>query len=223
MTPRLGAADPRTLLVVDAGHHHRSRTAALASEVTRACFATLTGSELAQDRWTTARVHLRDHGHDLLDALVLGRRPSAVDEIVESTCGADALALVSPCHNASLSALAKLYLDVLPRGALEGLPVVIAIAGASTRHTLVGELVVRPMLTTLGARPVATCLYAAEEDWLPPLCDNETVPQVNSALAGRIDRAAHDLAGAVDEILSTRRLGHVGSPREWRKRASLTV
>ena len=225
-----GDADgTRTLLVVDAGNHGRSRTAALAGAVADTCLASLppraraSGRETDDRPWSIVRVDLRDHGHDLLDALVLGHRSGAVDVIVEASCRADLLVLATPCHNASISALGKLYLDVLPQGAVAGLPVVIAVAGSSTRHTLVGDLVVRPLLSTLGARPIPTSLYAAEDDWLAVPADNALGPQLNSDMAARIARAAHEAAWATYEFRSTSGLAAVGSPREWHNRASLTV
>ncbi len=232
MTSPLGSGldtGPRTVLVVDAGNHRRSRTSALAGAVASTCLAGLTSHsghfrrELDDRPWAIVRVDLRDHGHDLLDALVLGHRSRSVDEIVEATGRADLLVVATPCHNASISALGKLYLDVLPRGAVAGLPAVIAVAGSSPRHTLVGDLVVRPLLSTLGARPIPTSLYAADDDWLAGPVGNSIGPQLNSDMAARIARAAHEAAWAVHEFRSRSGLATVGSPREWDKRASLTV
>ena len=230
----LSLATPRTLVVVDAGHHSHSRTAALATAVAGAALAALTRPSAVEgtaggrhthraNRWVVSRVDVRDHGHDLLDALVRGHDSAGAREVVHATRRAAALVLATPCHNASMSALAKLYLDVLPRGTLEHLPVVMAVAGSSTRHTLVGDLVVRPALSLHGALPLPTCVYAADADWVTGPSHNSVGPQLDSAITPRVTQAARELTWAVSQ--SQRTIGSVGRPnsRTARKPATLTV
>ena len=204
----LSFATPRTLVVIDAGHHSHSRTSALANAVADAALVALTRSAAAEgtvdgrhsyraERWVISPINVRDHDHDLLEVLVRGHDSTAVREVVESTSRAAALVLATPCHNASMSALAKLYLDALPRGALSEIPVVIAVAGSSTRHTLVGELVVRPALSLHGAHPVPTCVYAADTDWVSGHSHNSFGPQLDSAMGPRISQAIRELTWAV--------------------------
>ena len=183
----------RTLLVVDGSHHATSRTAALAANLAQRSLAAL-AERGDESRWTAYPLALRDVGRDLLDGLLTGASSSGSAWVREVTGCADALVLATPCHNASFSALTKLYLDVLGPQALTGLPTLVAVAGASPRHTLVADLVVRPVVSGLGASVVPTAVYAADIDWATTGAGSGASP--SDALADRCQRAADELADA---------------------------
>ncbi len=187
------SARARTLLVVEGSHHATSRTAVLAADLAERSLAALADRD-PESGWTAYPLALRDVGRDLLDALLTGSANSGSDWVREVTSRADVLVLATPCHNASFSALTKLYLDVLGPNALSRLPTLVAVAGASPRHTLVADLVVRPVVSGLGACVAPTAVYAADSDW----ASADATP--GAALARRCSRAADDLAVAAQRV-----------------------
>jgi FMN reductase len=91
---------------------------------------------------------------------------------------------VTPIFNASYSGLFKSFFDVVDEGALADKPVLLGATGGTARHSLALEHAMRPLFTYLRAVVVPTAVYAAAEDW----------GSAESALAGRIGRAARELA-----------------------------
>jgi FMN reductase len=101
--------------------------------------------------------------------------------------GADGLIAVSPIFSASYSGLFKTFFDVLDKDALVGTPVLLGATAGTPRHSLALEHAMRPLFSYLRAIPVPTGVFAASEDWAG-------ADGVDRALAGRIDRAAGELA-----------------------------
>jgi FMN reductase len=89
--------------------------------------------------------------------------------------------------SASYSGLFKTFFDVLDEDALAGTPVLLGATAGTARHSLAMEYAVRPLFAYLRAAVVPTGVVAASEDWAGA--------GTGEALAGRVDRAAGELAG----------------------------
>jgi FMN reductase len=106
---------------------------------------------------------------------------------VDTVAGADGLIAVTPIFSASFSGLFKTFFDVLDKDALVGKPVLLGATAGTARHSLALEHAMRPLFAYLRATVLPTAVFAASEDWAG-------ADGVDRALAGRIDRAAGELA-----------------------------
>jgi FMN reductase len=179
----------RKLTVVSAGLGVPSSSRLLADRLTAATTAAL------RERGVTAEVEvveLREHGHELVDAVLTGFPGGGLRDAVDAVVGADGLIAVTPIFSASYNGLFKLFFDALEDGSLDGKPMLIAATGGTGRHSLALEHAVRPLMTYLHATVVPTGVFAAPEDWAGGAAG---VP----ALDKRIARAAGELADLVAE------------------------
>jgi FMN reductase len=177
----------RTLAVVTAGLSQPSSTRLLADRL-----ATAAGQAL-RDLGVTPEVEiveLREVAHDLTDNLLTGFPSPALGGAIDTVVRADGLIAVTPIFTASYSGLFKTFFDVLDSGALAGKPVLIAATAGTARHSLALDHAVRPLFAYLRALVVPTGVFAASEDW-------GTGGDSSRALAGRIERAAGELAALV--------------------------
>nr|MDT0660665.1 FMN reductase [Micromonospora sp. DSM 115978] len=176
-------APTRRLAVVSAGLSQPSSTRLLAERLAAA-------TRLAAERRGTPLdvdiVDLRDHAHDLVNAMLTGFPAPDLDRTLKRVTGADALIAVTPIFNASYSGLFKSFFDVIEEGALREMPVLIAATGGTARHSLALEHAIRPLFVYLRADVVPTSVFAAPEDWAGGTAAGP--------LATRIDRAAGELA-----------------------------
>ena len=177
----------RALAVVSAGLSNPSSTRLLADRLTAAAVDAL--RERADDP-TVEVIELREHARDLADNLVTGFANKALQTAVDTVTGADGLIAVTPIFSASYSGLFKTFFDVLDKEALVGKPVLLGATAGTARHSLALEHAVRPLFSYLRAVTVPTAVFAATEDWAG-------AGGVDRALAGRIDRAAGELADLV--------------------------
>ncbi|SFL05063.1 FMN reductase [Geodermatophilus ruber] len=177
----------RTLAVVSAGLGTPSTSRLLADRLTSATVAALRDRG---DDATVEVVELREHARDLADNLVTGFANAALRSSVDTVVGADALIAVTPVFSASYSGLFKTFFDVLDKDSLTGTPVLLGATAGTARHSLVIDHALRPLFAYLRAVPVPTGVFAATEDWAGG-------DGIDRALAGRIDRAAGELAGLV--------------------------
>ena len=174
----------RRLAVVSAGLGVPSSSRLLADRLTAAVTAAL------HERGVTAKVEvveLRDHAHELVDAVLTGFPGGGLRQAVDAVVGADGLIVVTPIFSASYNGLFKLFFDALEDGVLSGKPVLAGATGGTGRHSLALEHAVRPLFAYLRAVVVPTAVFAAPEDWAG---GTTGVP----ALAERIARAAGELA-----------------------------
>ena len=178
----------RTLAVVSAGLSNPSPTRPLADRLAAATVAAL---RARGDDTTVEVVELREHARDLADNLTGGFTNSELQAAIDTVVGADAVIAVTPVFSASYSGLFKTFFDVLDKDALIGKPMVLAATAGTARHSLALEFAMRPLFAYLRALPVPTGVFAASEDW---------AGGGDGALAGRIDRAAGELA----EVLAGR-------------------
>ena len=176
----------RTLAVVSAGLSSPSSTRLLADRLTAAAVEAL---RARGDDATVEVVELRTHARDLADNLVAGFPNEALRSAIDTVSGADGLIAVTPIFSASYSGLFKTFFDVLDKEALVGKPVLLGATAGTARHSLALEHAVRPLFSYLRAVTVPTAVFAASEDWAGA--------GVDRALAGRIDRAAGELADLV--------------------------
>ncbi|GAA4156635.1 CE1759 family FMN reductase [Actinomadura keratinilytica] len=176
----------RTIAVVSAGLGQPSSTRLLADRLAAAATAAL--RDLGADT-EVVTVELRDHARQMVDATLTGFTAGALRDAVETVTGADGLVAVTPVFNASFSGLFKMFFDLLERGSLEGVPVLIGATGGTARHSLVLEHAVRPMFAYMRAVAAPTAVYAASEDW-------------GSAGAGGADGLTERVARAGGELAS---------------------
>ena len=177
----------RTLAVVSGGLSNPSSTRLLSDRLTA---ATVEALRRHGDDATVEVVELRAHARDLADNLVTGFPNAALKTAVDTVTGADGLIAVSPIFSASYSGLFKTFFDVLDKDALIGKPVLLGATAGTARHSLALEHAMRPLFSYLRAVTAPTGVFAATEDWAGS-------GGVDRALAGRIDRAAGELADLV--------------------------
>ena len=177
----------RKLAVVSAGLGVPSSTRLLADRLTAATAAAL------RERGVEAQldvVELREHGHELVDAVLTGFAAPALRGAMDAVVGADGLIAVTPIFSASYNGLFKLFFDALEDGSLDGKPTLVGATGGTGRHSLALDHEVRPLMAYLHAVVVPTAVFAAPEDWAGGAAG---VP----ALDRRIARAAGELADLV--------------------------
>jgi FMN reductase len=177
----------RTLAVVSAGLSVPSSTRLLADRVT---VATVDALRERGVEATVEVIELREHARDLADNLVTGFPNQALRSSIETVTGADGVIAVTPIFSASYSGLFKTFIDVLDKDALSGKPVLLGATAGTARHSLALEHAMRPLFSYLRAVTVPTGVFAASEDWAG-------ADGVDRALAGRIDRAAGELADLI--------------------------
>jgi FMN reductase len=177
----------RTLAVVSGGLSNPSSTRLLGDRLTAAAVEAL---KARGEDTTVEVVELRAHARDLADNLVTGFANKDLQTAVDTVTGADGLIAVTPIFSASYSGLFKTFFDVLDKDALVGKPVLLGATAGTARHSLALEHAVRPLFSYLRAITVPTAVFAASEDW-------GGAGGIDSALAGRIDRAAGELADLI--------------------------
>ena len=178
----------RTLAVVSAGLANPSSTRLLADRLTS---STVDALRARGDDATVEVVELRAHARDLADHLVTGFPSPSLRTAIDTVVGADGLIAVTPIFSASYSGLFKTFFDVLDKDSLTGKPVLLGATAGTARHSLAVEFAMRPLFAHLRAVAVPTGVFAASEDWAGS--------GTEKALAGRIDRAAGELAELVTD------------------------
>jgi FMN reductase len=172
-----------TLAVVSGGLREPSSTRLLSDQIDAAVRTELSRSNVAA---SSTLIELRPLGRSVMDAMLTGFAGAELEAAFRTLAEADALIAVTPAFNASFSGLFKSFFDVLPEETLADMPVLIAAAGGTERHSLVLEHALRPMFSYLHAVVSPTGVYAATADF---------GGQAGSAgLAERINRAAVDFA-----------------------------
>lgn len=171
------------LVVVSSGLRDPSTTRLLADRLDDAVRAALANTKTSA---TSTIVELRPLARLIADMMVTGVPAQRLESVFDTLAAADGLIAVTPAFNASFSGLFKSFFDVLPEGALDDMPVLVAATGGTERHSLVLEHALRPMFSYLHAVVSPTGVYATTGDFGTD--DGE------GTLADRIDRAARDFA-----------------------------
>jgi FMN reductase len=184
---RSPSTSSRRIVVVQAGLGQPSTTRLLAERLANASEDALLERG---DEAEVVFVDLREHAHDLANALLTGFATGRLREALDAVGAADAVIAVTPVFQASYSGLFKTFVDVLDDGALRGTPVLLAATAGTARHSLVLEHAMRPMFSYLKAVTVPTAVFAASEDW-------GTGGAMDAGLSSRITVAATELADLV--------------------------
>jgi FMN reductase len=179
----------RTLAVVSAGLSVPSSTRMLADRLAQ---ATVSALEERGIRTEVDVVELRDIAQDVTNNLLTGFPSPRLESALATVTGADGLIAVTPIFTTSYSGLFKSFIDVLEPESLTDQPVLLAATGGTERHSLALDYAMRPLFTYLHANPVPTAVYAASSDW------GTGADAANPGLAGRIGRAARELAALVE-------------------------
>jgi FMN reductase len=177
----------RKLAVLSAGMRVPSSTRLLADRLSEATVAAL------RERGVEVEVHvveLREHAHEVLDAVLTGFPPPALRDDVDAVVHADGLIAVTPIFSGSYNGLFKLFLDGLDEGVLAGKATLVGATGGTGRHSLALEHAVRPLFAYLRSVVVPTAVFAAPEDWAGGVDGVAPLDQ-------RIARAAGELADLV--------------------------
>lgn len=177
----------RTIVAVSAGLGKPSSTRMLADRLSEAAAAEL---EARGHTVTVEAVELRDHAHEIVNAMLTGFSSGELTGALEKVTGADGLVLVTPLFTTTYSGLFKSFVDILDKDSLTGMPVLLGATGGTPRHSLALEYSMRPLLTYLRADVVTTSVFAATDDWAG---EGDKV----NPLPGRIRRAGRELAELV--------------------------
>jgi len=171
------------IVVVSAGLSDPSSTKLLADQLAVAVESAVAarGGEVEVEH-----VELRPLAHQLADNLLTGFAAPQLAAAISAVTHADGLVVVTPVFAASYSGLFKTFFDVIENGALDGKPLVLAATAGTARHSLVLDHALRPLFAYLRAQVMPTGVFAATDDF------------AGDSLAKRVDRAAAELAAAVD-------------------------
>ena len=204
----------RKIIVLSAGLGQPSSTRLLADRLAEASARAL----LDQGSPAEFRVvELRDHAHDVTDAMLTGFPSEALADVLAAVGAADGVVAVTPVFTGSYSGLFKSFFDVLDNTALTGTPVLIGATAGTARHSLVLDHELRPLFSYLRAVVVPTGVFAAAEDW--GAGDSTT-----TGLPERVTRAADEFAALVslrhterrdpfvDVVSFEEQLGRLGVP-----------
>ncbi|SDS00170.1 CE1759 family FMN reductase [Corynebacterium timonense] len=173
-----------TLFVVTAGLSTPSTTRQVADAIA-AAVVDAAAHRAAPAEVQVRTVELRTLATDLAHATTSGTWSQRLTEVSRQLAAADGLIAVTPVFKASYSGLFKMFFDVLDVDALVGMPTIVAATAGSTRHTLVTEHALRPLLTFMHAVVVPTSLFAATADFGGP---------AGADFSRRVERAAGELA-----------------------------
>lgn len=153
----------RSLVVVTAGLSSPSTTRALADALSAATSSQVTALGEGVD---VTVVEVRELAGELADSMTNWGSPTPHLEAAQSAVmQADGLIAVSPVFQGSYSGLFKMFFDTFQPRALNGLPTLIAATGGSSRHALVLDYALRPLLNYLHATVVPTGVFHATEDY----------------------------------------------------------
>lgn len=153
----------RSLVVVTAGLSSPSSTRALGDALSAATASHVTARGEGVD---VTVLELRELAAELAEAMTNWGTPTpALEAAQNAVARADGLIAVSPVFQGSYSGLFKMFFDTLQPHALNGLPTLIAATGGSSRHALVLDYALRPLLNYLHATVVPTGVFQATEDF----------------------------------------------------------
>lgn len=108
--------------------------------------------------------------------------------VVSAIEAADALVIATPVYKGSYPGLFKHFIDLLDVDIFYGKPIILAATGGGTRHALVVEHQLRPLLGFFMAHSLPTAIYASTEDYS---AENKLVSR---ELLARIDQAVAEFS-----------------------------
>jgi FMN reductase len=98
-----------------------------------------------------------------LGAGLMGLGDAGVAKAVETVRGAKVLVVGSPTFKAAYSGILKMFLDQFPTDGLLGVTAFPMMMGAGPAHALAPELLLKPVLSEMGASCPAPGLYVTEK------------------------------------------------------------
>ncbi|WP_101651953.1 CE1759 family FMN reductase [Brevibacterium ihuae] len=134
-------------------------------------------------------IELRPLAHDLVDMTLTGIASEALESAFERIRTAHGLVIVTPVYNAAPLGLVSLFWQLFPDAGLRGIPVALAATGGTSRHSLVIDAQLRPLVAYLKGLAVPTSVFAATDDW--------GAPEAVSGMGGRVRAVAEELAELV--------------------------
>lgn len=177
----------RRIAVISGGLSETSATRRLADRLGEA-----TASALRQRGVQTEVTvfDLRERAHDITNATLTGFAGRQLQADLDAVVASDGVIAATPVYSGSYTGLFKSFVDLLGQAAFDGTPVLLAATAGTARHSLALDHAMRPLFSYLRALTVPTGVFAASEDWGG---DGDAA----GALAGRIERAADELATLV--------------------------
>ncbi|WP_227488085.1 CE1759 family FMN reductase [Brachybacterium subflavum] len=175
------------ILTLTAGLSTPSSTRMLADQLTAASRMSL---ETAGAEVETSTIELREHAHDLTDALLSHFPGERLRPVVQAIKEADAVIAVTPIFNVGPSSLFKLLIDALDKDLWRGRPVLLGATAGTARHSLALDFAIRPMFSYLRAEMVPTAVFAASADF----GGASAAESSQDPLAERAHRAGGELA-----------------------------
>ncbi|UCR90055.1 CE1759 family FMN reductase [Mycetocola spongiae] len=174
----------RRIAVITAGLGEPSSTRMLADALARGTAEILAERDIATE---INVIDLRRHAQDILSALLTGAQSPELRAVMATLAEADGVVAVTPIFSTSYSGLFKMFLDIVDRDVLTGIPVLLGATAGTPRHSLAIDYAIRPIFTYLHADPLPTAVFAATADWGS---EADTV----ATLPSRIARGAGELA-----------------------------
>lgn len=177
----------RSIVVISGGLSETSSTRRLSDQLGAATAAALRARGVAAE---VTVLDLRERAHDITNATLTGFAAPTLQADLDAVLAADGVIAATPVYSGSYTGLFKSFVDLLGQAAFDGTPVLLAATAGTARHSLALEHALRPLFSYLRALTVPTGVFAASEDWGG---DGDAA----GALAGRVERAAGELAGLV--------------------------
>src|SRR5699024_1731338 len=109
-------------------------------------------------------VELREHAHDITDALLTRFPGERLSMVIESVRAADAVIAVTPVFNLGPSGLFKTFFDAIDIEVWNDKPVLLGATAGTARHSLAIDYAIRPLFGYLKAQVVPTAVFAASAD-----------------------------------------------------------
>lgn len=110
-------------------------------------------------------IELRPLAHDLVDMTLTGIASEALETAFDRIRTSHGLVVVTPVYNAAPLGLVSLFWQLFPDAGLRGIPVALAATGGTSRHSLVIDQQLRPLITYLKGLVTPTSVFAATDDW----------------------------------------------------------
>lgn len=192
------------ILALTAGLSTPSSTRMLTDQLSRAAAAALgrTGAEVE-----VTTVELREHAHDITDALLTRFPGERLSMVIEQVRAADAVIAVTPVFNVGPSGLFTMFFDAVDIELWKGKPILLGATAGTARHSLAIDYAIRPMFGYLKAEIVPTSVFAASADF-----GADTEGQADEQpLTARVRRAAAELATMVGAGIGERTAGAAGA------------
>ncbi|WP_404289395.1 CE1759 family FMN reductase [Glutamicibacter arilaitensis] len=152
----------KSIVVISGGLGNPSSTSLLGRQIGESIGAELAAAGVQAD---VLNVELREYAQDIVNNMLTGFAPPALQKVIDAVIASDALVAVTPVFSASISGLFKSFIDILDPRSLDGKPVVLAATAGSQRHQLAVDYAMRPIFSYLRTQVMPTTVFAASEDF----------------------------------------------------------